>query len=109
MKSPEGDPMVDQGPIFMQRLMDGNSTGGFTVSMVTFNPGSKLAFHTHPYEQILFVTAGKGILATRDKEYAVTPGMVIVIPAGEVHTHGAAEDTPFSHLAVYKGDSTVVK
>jgi quercetin dioxygenase-like cupin family protein len=107
--SPDGDPMVAKGHIQMQRLIDAKTTGGFGVSLVTFPPGARLSFHTHPAEQILYVIEGKGILATREKEHVVTPGMVVFIPAGEVHWHGATEDSSFTHVAMYKGESTVVE
>ena len=104
-----GDPMVAKGQIHMSRMVDGQATGGFSVSMVTFPPGVRLSFHTHTSEQILYVTEGKGILATKEKEYVVTPGMVVVIPAGEVHWHGATEDSSFTHIAMYGGESKVVE
>ena len=107
--SPEGDPMVLQGPISMKRLIDANTSGGFGVLLVTFSPGARLNFHTHPAEQILYVTDGKGIVATKDKEYTVTPGTVISIPPDEVHWHGATKDSSFSHLALYKGESKVIE
>ena len=107
--SPEGDPMIAKGPIYRQPVIEEKTSGGFSVSMVKFNPGARLNFHTHPYEQILYVTEGKGILATKDKEYVVIPGMVIYIPPGENHTHGATEDSSFTHLAIYKGQAEVTE
>jgi quercetin dioxygenase-like cupin family protein len=109
IQSPEKDPMVAKGPVSLQRLIDGNTTGGFSVSLVKFNPGTKLSYHTHPAEQILYVVEGKGILATKEKEYVVTPGTVIVISPGEVHMHGATEDSSFTHVAIYQGESKVVQ
>ena len=109
MASPDGDPMVAQGPVSMKRLIDANASGGFGVLFVTFSPGARLNFHTHPAEQILYITDGKGILATKDKEYTVTPGTVVFIPPGEVHWHGATKDSSFSHLALYKGEATVIE
>jgi quercetin dioxygenase-like cupin family protein len=105
--NPEGDPMVAKGPVYIRRLSDDKIWEGTGALLVTFNPGSKLSFHTHSSEQVLFVTEGKGILATRDKEYVVTPGMIIFIPAGEDHYHGATEDSSFTHLAFYKGETKV--
>ena len=105
--SPEGDPMVAQGPIQMQRLIEEKTSGGFGVLFVTFSPGARLNFHTHPAEQILYITEGKGIIATPEKEYVVTPGMVVFIPPGEVHYHAATKDSSFSHVSVNKGQATV--
>jgi len=83
-------------------LIDAKETGGFSVLLVTFSPGARLNFHTHTFEQILYVTEGKGIVATRKMEKIVTPGEVIFIAPGEVHWHGATKDSSFSHIAIQK-------
>ena len=103
----EGDPMIAKGPVYRKTIRDANASEGPGVLLVTFAPGAKLGFHTHSVEQILYVTEGKGVIATRDKEYVVTPGMAVFIPAGEDHMHGATEDSSFTHLALYKGETKV--
>ena len=70
------------------------------VGMIKFSPGARTKFHVHTNEQILFVTEGKGIVATKDEEVVVTPGMVIYLPPDEVHMHGATEDSSFAHLTI---------
>ena len=103
MKAVEtSDEIVSKGPVHRKTLIDTKNTGGFGVLMVTFGPGSRLNFHTHNYEQILYVTQGKGVVATRSKQETVTPGTCIFIPPGEVHWHGATKDSSFSHLAIQK-------
>jgi len=67
---------------------------------VNFSPGSVNLFHTHTFDQVLYVTEGTGIVATENKEVTVTPGTIIFIPAGEKHWHGATKDSAFSHIAV---------
>lgn len=96
------DEIVGQGPVYRKSLIDAKDTGGFGILLVTFSPGARLNFHTHTYEQILYVTEGKGIVATPQEERIVTPGAVIFIPPGEVHWHGATEDSSFSHIAIQK-------
>jgi quercetin dioxygenase-like cupin family protein len=96
------DEIVGQGPVHRKTLIDAKDTGGFGVLLVTFGPGARLNFHTHTYEQILYVTEGKGIVATRSQETTVTPGTCIFIPPGEVHWHGATQDSSFSHLAIQR-------
>ena len=96
------DEIVGKGPVHRKGLIDADETGGFSVISVTFNPGAKLNFHTHTYEQILYVTEGKGIVATKDEEHIVTPGEAIYIAPGEVHWHGATDDSSFSHIAIQK-------
>ena len=108
VENPEKDPMIAKGPISLQKLIEGKTTGGFSVSLVKFSPGAKLNYHTHPAEQILYVLEGKGVLATKSEKHVVIPGTVIVIPPGEVHMHGATEDSSFTHVAMYQGESKVV-
>jgi quercetin dioxygenase-like cupin family protein len=67
---------------------------------VKFAAGARNKFHTHTTPQVLFVTEGKGIVATREREYTVTPGTFVYIPAGEDHWHGAADDAAFAHLSI---------
>jgi quercetin dioxygenase-like cupin family protein len=96
------DEIVASGPVHRKSLIDTGDTGGFGVLLVTFGPGARLNFHTHTYEQILYVTEGKGIIATKDEEKIVTPGTVVYIEPGEVHWHGATDDSSFSHIAIQK-------
>jgi quercetin dioxygenase-like cupin family protein len=96
------DEIVHKGPVHRKTLVETKDTGGFGVLLVTFGPGARLNFHAHTYEQILYVTEGKGIVATRDKEEVVTPGDCIYIAPGEIHWHGATQDSSFAHLAIQK-------
>jgi quercetin dioxygenase-like cupin family protein len=96
------DEIVQKGPVHRKALIDAKDTGGFGVLLVTFGPGARLNFHTHTYEQILYVTEGRGIVATKSKEYTVTPGTTVYIPPGEVHWHGAVKDAPFAHIAIQR-------
>jgi len=74
-------------------------------ALVYFPAGIRNRLHSHTHEQILFVTRGRGIVATEDAEHMVEPGDIAVIPAGEMHWHGAADDTDFEHLYVVPLDS----
>ena len=78
----------------------GESADEFRVSVIHFSPGAVNVFHSHTFDQILYVTEGTGIVATENEEIMVTPGTIIFIPAGERHWHGATKDTKFSHIAV---------
>ena len=99
---PTDDEIVGKGPVQRKELISAKDTGGFSVLLVTFGPGAKLNFHTHTYEQILYVTEGKGIVATKQEEKIVTPGTTIYIEPGEIHWHGATQDSSFSHIAIQK-------
>jgi quercetin dioxygenase-like cupin family protein len=99
--------MLGQGIIFRQALVNDKmaGSGGYGIAVVSYNPGARLSFHTHTGEQIIYCLEGAGIIATADKEYHMTPGTVIVVPPGVSHWHGATDTTPFTHLAVYKGEA----
>jgi quercetin dioxygenase-like cupin family protein len=68
---------------------------------VTFEPGARTAWHTHPLGQILIVTAGLG-LAQREGGpiEEIRPGDVIRFSPGEKHWHGASSTTAMTHIAV---------
>lgn len=76
---------------------------GITASggLVTFEPGARSAWHTHPAGQRLVVTAGVGLVQEWGKPVQVIrPGDVVWCPAGVKHWHGAAPETAMTHLAV---------
>jgi len=92
------DNPIFRGKVSIQSLI-GSSPGELRVSLVNFSPGAVNVFHTHTFDQVLYVTEGKGIVATEAEEITVMPGTIIHIPAGEKHWHGATGDSAFSHIA----------
>lgn len=68
---------------------------------VTFEPGARTAWHTHPLGQTLIVTAGSGrIQRWGGPIEEMRPGDVAWIPPGEKHWHGATPTTGMTHLAI---------
>lgn len=68
---------------------------------VTFEPGARTAWHTHPLGQTLIVTAGSGRVQRWGGEIEViNPGDVVWFPPGEKHWHGAAPTLAMSHIAI---------
>lgn len=68
---------------------------------VTFEPGARTAWHTHPLGQTLIVTAGCGLAQCEGGPIRqIRPGDVIWFPPGEKHWHGAAATTAMTHIAV---------
>ncbi|MGG5890926.1 (R)-mandelonitrile lyase [Falsiroseomonas sp. HC035] len=68
---------------------------------VTFEPGARTAWHTHPLGQTLIVTAGLGWVAREGGVVEeIRPGDVVWFPPGEKHWHGAAPTTAMSHIAI---------
>ena len=69
------------------------------MALVTFEPGARTAWHTHPFGQTLIVTTG---WAQREGGAVeeIRPGDVAWFPPGEKHWHGATATTAMSHIAV---------
>ena len=68
---------------------------------VTFEPGARTAWHTHPAGQTLIVTFGRGRVCREGGEVEeIAQGDVVWFPAGEKHWHGATPDTAMSHIAI---------
>ncbi|MBW7984898.1 (R)-mandelonitrile lyase [Enterobacillus tribolii] len=73
-------------------------TGGATV---TFEPGARTAWHTHPLGQTLIVTQGRGWIQEWGGEIKeMNQGDIVWIPEGVKHWHGATPDTAMSHIAI---------
>ena len=89
------------GTVRIDPLFKPNAPGRVAGNLVTFEPGARTAWHTHPFGQSLIVTAGCG----RTQRWGgpieeIRPGDVISIPAGEKHWHGAAPTTAMSHISI---------
>jgi quercetin dioxygenase-like cupin family protein len=70
-------------------------------AVVTFEPGARTAWHTHPLGQTLIVTAGCG-WAQREggPKEEIHPGDIVWFPPGEKHWHGATRTTGMTHIAI---------
>ena len=77
----------------------------YSMNIISFGRGVRNKLHTHECDQVLLVTAGKGIVATEEKEHTVTEGDVIFIPAGEKHWYGATRDSAFAHISLTRPGS----
>ena len=70
-------------------------------AIVTFEPGARTAWHTHPLGQTLIVTAGCGrVQHAGGPIEEIRPGDIIRFPPGEKHWHGAAPTTAVTHIAI---------
>ncbi len=70
-------------------------------ALVTFEPGARTAWHTHPLGQTLIVTAGCGwVQREGGPTEEIRPGDVVWFPPGERHWHGATPTTAMSHIAI---------
>ncbi|MBO0888251.1 cupin domain-containing protein [Candidatus Bathyarchaeota archaeon] len=89
------------GSVRIDPLFEASPPGRAVASTVTFEPGARTAWHSHPLGQALIVIAGSG-LAQRwgGPIEEIRPGDVVLIPPGEKHWHGAAPATSLTHIAV---------
>lgn len=77
---------------------DAARVGGATV---TFEPGARTAWHTHPLGQTLIVLSGAGLVQREGGPIEqIRPGDIVWFPPGEKHWHGAAPTTAMSHIAI---------
>lgn len=84
-------------PLFLQA----NDPSRVTGASVTFEPGARTAWHSHPLGQTLIVTAGCGLVQRGGGPVEeIRPGDVVWIPPGEKHWHGAAPTTSMTHIAI---------
>lgn len=76
-------------------------SGNITGATVTFEPGARTAWHTHPLGQTLLVTAGLGLVARwGEAAREIRPGDTVWIEPGEKHWHGASPACAMTHMAV---------
>jgi len=96
-------------PLFDAAQATGAGVEGSRVvaASVTFEPGARTAWHTHPLGQTLIVTAGCGWAQRWDERsggvggiQVIRPGDVVWFPPGEKHWHGATATTAMTHIAV---------
>lgn len=89
------------GRVRIDPLFDAQEPGRVGGAEVTFEPGARTAWHTHPLGQTLIVTAGSGLVQRYGGPIeAVNPGDVVQFEPDEKHWHGAAPTTAVSHLAI---------
>ena len=72
-----------------------------SMALVTFEPGARTAWHTHPLGQTLIVTHGLGWVQRDGGDVqAIRPGDVVWFAPGERHWHGASATTAMTHIAI---------
>ena len=94
---------VNAGQTTLRRLLQPVDSDSFMFGMLRFGPGSRAKFHRHSGDQILVIVEGTGKVATENEVLTVTEGEVVLIPAGEIHWHGAPDDTAMAHIHILVG------
>ena len=89
------------GTVRMDPLFQANAPSRTSAASVTFEPGARTAWHTHPLGQTLIVVAGCGRAQRQGGPIEeIRPGDVVWFPPGEKHWHGAAPTTAMTHIAI---------
>jgi quercetin dioxygenase-like cupin family protein len=98
------------GTVRIDSPFKGSDPARVTGAIVTFEPGARTAWHTHPLGQTLLVTAGCGWVQREGGPIEeIRPGDAIWFPPGEKHWHGATPTTAMTHIAIQKNlDGKVV-
>lgn len=98
------------GIVRIDPLFDRSEPARVSGASVTFEPGARTAWHTHPLGQTLIVTAGLGWVQKDDEAVQeIRPGDVIWFAPGEKHWHGASATVAMTHIAIQeKLDGKVV-
>lgn len=99
------------GTVRIDPLFEAAAPARVRGASVTFEPGARTAWHTHPLGQTLIVTTGAGrVQCAGGPIEEVRPGDVIWFSPNEKHWHGAAPTTAMSHLAIQEAlDGKVVE
>lgn len=94
------------GTVWQDPVIETPAPGRLNATRVTFEPGARTAWHTHPVGQTLYVLSGSGRVQTEGQPVReIHPGDVVWIPPGEKHWHGAAPTTMMTHLAMQESEN----
>lgn len=89
------------GVVRLDSPFEGEGAARILGRTVTFEPGARTDWHTHPLGQTLLITAGLGLVQHKGSPVEeVRPGDIVWISPGEKHWHGATATTAMSHVAI---------
>ena len=99
------------GTVRIDPLFQANTPTRASGASVTFKPGARTAWHTHPLGQTLIVTAGRGWVQREGGAIEeIRPGDVVWFPPNEKHWHGATPTMAITHIAIQEAlDGKVVE
>jgi quercetin dioxygenase-like cupin family protein len=94
------------GAVRIEPIFASPSASRVRGTSVTFEPGARTFWHTHPVGQTLLITAGSGLVQVwGGKIEHVNPGDVVWFPGGEKHWHGASPTTAMTHVSISEPDA----
>lgn len=99
------------GTVFSDEVVVGNAPSRMRASVVSFTPGARTAWHSHPVGQTRFCLSGAGRVQREGEQVQeIRAGDTVIIPPNVRHWHGSAPGKLFSHLAMSelndKGEGT---
>jgi quercetin dioxygenase-like cupin family protein len=96
-----GDNAYFVGTVRLDPLFPATPPSRMSGGSVTFEPGARSNWHTHPVGQVLIVTAGLGWVQQEGREvHEMRPGDIVVIPPNVRHWHGASSTNSVTHIAL---------
>ena len=99
--SSKGQAEYFTGDVRIDPLSQAPAPARVSVASVTFEPGARTAWHSHPLGQTLIVTAGCGLVKSEGSPIQkIRPGDVIWTPPEEKHWHGATATTAMTHISI---------
>ena len=99
--SAKGEAEHFTGNVQIDPLNQAPAPARVSIASVTFEPGARTAWHSHPLGQTLVVTAGSGLVQGWGKPIEkIQPGDVVWSSPGEKHWHGAAPTTAMTHISI---------
>jgi quercetin dioxygenase-like cupin family protein len=101
---PKGEKLSNEwfsGEAFLSPLVAQDNNNNFSAGAVTFEPGARTNWHTHPKGQVLIVIEGNGLYQEKGKTaQVIKKGEVVNIPAYVEHWHGARANSKMVHIAI---------
>jgi quercetin dioxygenase-like cupin family protein len=97
---------VFTGEVWVDPVFDAPPPGRTGSSFVSFEPGARTYWHSHPFGQILNVMSGRGFVQWQvGPAFVIEAGDSVWIGPDEIHAHGAAPDSPMCHMAITERDA----
>jgi quercetin dioxygenase-like cupin family protein len=101
----KGRPTWFSGEVWLDEIVTAGAPALLKATRVSFAPGARTAWHTHPLGQALHVISGLGWVQLKGEQIQLLrPGDSVWIEPGEVHWHGAAVDRTMVYLAMQNAD-----
>lgn len=97
------------GEVVRQSPVKDSESRDFSVDFIHFKKGVRNKFHKHSSDQVLLVTRGEGVFATKKKKFNLQKGDIVLSPKGEIHYHGASPGREFTHVSITKAHTKLTQ